>query len=309
MSEDRPKISLVTPCFNQKDLIAATLSSVVDQDYPNLEYVVVDGASTDGSVEIISEYAERLSYWVSEPDDGHYPAVNKGFAKTDGEIMGYLNGDDLLLPGSLDVIAEIFTIFPKVDWITGGHFAIDDAGRPVGMAGPSRWSRWHIISDAVGRSLPQEATFWRRSLWERAGGGLNESFPLAADFELWARFSRWSSPVSVQAPFAAFRHIAGQRSIAQADRYAAEADAIRARERDIDARTSNSLRRANRLLALARAPGFERLRPIVDSVLGAAPELYYDARSGSFAQRVHSGRGARVVRRVLGATLGRRLSR
>ncbi len=289
MTESKPMISLVTPSFNQVTLIESAISSVLDQSYPNLEYAVIDGGSTDGSADVIAKHADRLHHWVSEPDEGHYPAVNKGFASTSGEIMGYLNGDDVLLPGSLDLIAEIFSRFPKVRWLTGAHMSIDAAGRPVGVTAPRRWSRWHIITSGERRSLPQESTFWRRDLWDEAGGHLDESFPLAADYELWARFSRYAAPVSIRTPLACFRHVEGQRSIALADRYAAEVDAIQKREAGLDEANTRAAKSARRLL------GYKSIRPIVDTLLGAPYELVYDPASSSFYERAHSGRPARYL--------------
>ena len=300
MTDTKPTISLVTPSFNQVDLIGAAISSVLDQNYPELEYVVIDGGSTDGSTDVIARYADRLTYWVSEPDDGHYPAVNKGFAKTTGEIMGYLNGDDLLLPGSLDLIAEIFATHPDIRWITAAHMAVDSKGRPVGLTAPIRWSRWHIITTGERRSLPQESTYWRRSLWDEAGGHLDESFPLAADYELWARFSRYDTPVSVRAPLACFRHVQGQRSIALADRYAEEVEAIQARESTLDAANERAARTARKLLR------YGSIRPVVDTLMGAPHELVYDAANDSFYERTHSGRGARAVLSVLKMFYGKR---
>lgn len=305
MSDNRPKISIVTPCLNQKGLIESALDSVLQQGYPNLEYVVMDGGSDDGSVEVIEKVSDDLSYWVSEPDGGHYPAVNKGFSKTSGEIMGYLNGDDLLLPGSLDLLATVFEAFPDIEWVTGAYLSVDEAGRPVDMTTPSRWSRWHIIGD-VGSLIPQEATFWRRSLWERAGGGLDESFSLAGDFELWARFSRSAAPTTIRAPLACFRHVPGQRSVALRDRYMAEVDEVRRREQALDSASADRTRSAMRLIALARKPGFDRIRPVVDTVLGAPYELVYDAASGSFYRRKHAGRSARAAERILRTVVGTR---
>ena len=306
MTNDKPTISLVTPCLDQVDLIGDAIRSVLDQGYPDLEYVVIDGGSTDGSAELIAGYADRLTYWVSEPDDGHYAAVNKGFDRTSGEIMGYLNGDDMLLPGSLGLIAEIFSTNPGIRWITGAHMSVDLKGRPVGVTSPIRWSRWHIISPGEPRSLPQEATFWRRDLWDEAGGRLDVDFPLAADYELWARFSRYAVPTSIRAPLASFRHVPGQRSVALADRYGAEVASIQSREANLDARNARAERSARRLLRLTAKRVFDSARPIVDSALGAPDELVYDPAGGSFYERKHSSRGARVGLRVLRALFGKR---
>lgn len=306
---ERPKISLVTPSFNQETLIGSAISSVIDQAYENLDYVVIDGGSTDSSADVIRGFEDRLSFWVSEPDDGHYPAVNKGFSYTDGEIMGYLNGDDVLLPGSLDLIASIFETFPEVEWLTGAYVSIDESGRPVGVTMPSRWSRWHLITSAAGRALPQESTFWRRSLWERSGGALDEDFPLAADFELWARFSRYASPTTIRAPLACFRHVAGQRSISQADQYADEVRRIRERECSLSDNDRRSAASAARLIALSKKAGFDKARPVIDSLMGAPEELVFDPATSTFYRRVHKGRGARMVFRALSTVWGRRFTR
>src|SRR5712664_2616221 len=111
-----PRISIVTPSFNQASYLEAALKSVLDQNYPNLEYIVVDGGSTDGSVEIIQRYADRLTYWVSQPDRGQMDALNKGFRRTTGEIMAWLNSDDMLCSWALQTVGHIFQDLPAVQW-------------------------------------------------------------------------------------------------------------------------------------------------------------------------------------------------
>src|ERR1035437_8512433 len=113
-----PRISLVTPSFNQAPFLEATIRSVLDQDYAALEYVIVDGGSTDGSVEIIRKYQGRLAYWCSEPDQGQYDAINKGFARSTGHIMAWINADDMFFPWTFQLVADVFSMFPDVSWIT-----------------------------------------------------------------------------------------------------------------------------------------------------------------------------------------------
>ena len=293
-TSELPRISLVTPCLNQVDLIGKTLDSVLDQQYANLDYVVVDGASTDGSVEVIRARERHLSHWISEPDEGHYDALNKGFDKTSGAIMGYLNGDDVLLPGALALVAHIFTEFPEVEWLTGSHVAIDAAGRPVAAHSASEWSRWRLLSPRVTQFPGQESTFWRRGLWERAGGRMAAEFELAADFELWARFSRDATLHTVEAPIACFRHIEGQRSVALKDAYMDEVAEIRARE----VGRSPSDRRATRLASAGlRATARSRaLQTKVDSALGAPNKIVFDSETNRLRLRPPSAAAARAHR-------------
>jgi glycosyltransferase involved in cell wall biosynthesis len=217
-----PVISIVTPSFNRKEHLAATMDSVLGQGYPRLEYVLVDGGSTDGSAELIEERAGELAWWVSEPDAGPWEAINKGFAHTSGEVMGWLGSDDLLLPWSLSVVGEVFATYPQIDWLTSMFpTRCDEAGRPVETDYLSAYSASAFFR---GENLPfagwraagfiqQEATFWRRSLWERVGGRLDESLKLAADFELWARFHRSGARLyGVPTPLASFRMHGNQLS-------------------------------------------------------------------------------------------------
>jgi glycosyltransferase involved in cell wall biosynthesis len=299
-----PRISLVTPCLNQAELVRQTLASVLDQHYPNLEYVVIDGGSTDGSADVIAETESHLSHWVSEPDDGHYAALNKGFAKTTGEVMGYLNGDDLLFPKSLFVVAEIFARFPEVQWLTGAHLAVDAHGRYPGYVRPMRWTRWHLLSRQVPRFLPQESTFWRRTLWEQAGGKLDHRFALAADFELWARFSRITSPYTVDAPIGCFRFVRGQRSVAFRAQYLAEVQSIRDRERALSKTDERAIRMASILL---RASGGTSVRGKVDTMLGAHALIVFDRETHQFRLRPPSTR-ARRAQRLFALLAGTQLS-
>lgn len=225
------RISLVTPCLNKVRYVDATIRSVLDQGNSELCYGIVDGGSTDGSLDIINKYRDRLAYVVSEPDKGMYDALNKGFASTEGEIMGYLGADDLHMPWTLSVIREIFDCFPQVDWLTSQiALTADQVGRIVKARQLTPPCSRHFFK---GANLPgfhwrsdgwiqQESTFWRRSLWQKVGG-LDASMRYAGDFDLWCRFFKFSTPVTVATPLAAFRRHGDQISGTQADRYCQEA--------------------------------------------------------------------------------------
>lgn len=228
---DAPKISLVTPNFNTGAYLEATLRSVLAQRYDNLEYSVVDGGSTDNSRQIIENYKNKLFRAISEPDHGHADAINKGFAGTSGEIMGWVNSDDILLPGSLNAIGELFAKYPEVQWITGHPSALYPDGRWQLQALPN-WSRIRFLNGNY-RWVQQESTFWRRSLWERAGGYVSTDIELAVDLELWTRFFRHAELYTYDLPLATFRYREGQRSEQFRDQYAREAKYVLDRELEL----------------------------------------------------------------------------
>lgn len=181
-----PKISIVTPSFNQGHFLEETICSVLQQDYKNLEYVVIDGGSDDGSVDIIKKYKSCLHYWVSEKDEGHGHALNKGFSRTSGEIMAWINSDDMYTPWSFKVVSEIFSNFPQVMWIVGFNSWWNDAGAML----KAKRCQKNIFDFLLGNYawIQQESVFWRRELWEKAGGYINQDYKLMVDGELWTRF-------------------------------------------------------------------------------------------------------------------------
>lgn len=233
MSTAPLKISLVTPSYQQGQFLEATILSVLGQDHPALEYFVMDGGSTDESPAIIQRHAARLAGFASERDGGQYEAVNKGFARSHGEIMGWLNSDDLLTPWALSVVGDIFAAHPEIEWLTSlTPLRFDARGRAVRCLPQRGFSRAGFFA---GEYLPrpghfstghiqQESTFWRRSLWERAGGFVGGDYPLAGDFELWARFFQHAELYGVETPLGGFRFHGDQKTGSQHQRYHDEAE-------------------------------------------------------------------------------------
>lgn len=224
-------ISIVTPSYNQAAFLEQTLTSVLAQEHPGVQYVVMDGGSTDGSVDILQRYADRLFAWESTPDDGQYDAIARGFAKTDGEIMGWLNADDQYFPWTLKTVTDIFSAYPDVEWITSLYPCNWNAEGVVYCVRPKSGyaAKWfwqgrdmRHQGNPNGAYIQQESTFWRRGLWERAGACFDSRLTLAADFDLWARFFQHTDLVGVDALLGGFRRHGVQRSRAQDQAYQRE---------------------------------------------------------------------------------------
>ncbi|OIO20042.1 MAG: glycosyltransferase [Candidatus Magasanikbacteria bacterium CG_4_9_14_0_2_um_filter_41_10] len=204
MSEKKyPKITLVTTCYNHADFIAETIESILFQEYPNLEYIVIDDGSTDGSWDIIQTYKDKLT--VCEHMDGYRTtptiALNYAIKKGTGGIMGWLNSDDILLPGSLFRIAQIFTDNENVEWLTGMASTINIKSELVNSTLRLKNKYDFLIGDW--KIIQQESTFWRRSLWDKTGGTLCKEW--AFDTELWTRFFMETDHYHVDVPLGAFR--------------------------------------------------------------------------------------------------------
>ena len=199
-----PRITLVTPVRNSALYLEQTIRSVLSQDYPNLEYFIVDGGSTDGSVDVIRKHASQVSGWMSEPDEGSYDALNKGFARASGEVLGWINAGDLLHTNGLFVVGSVFAKFPNVEWITGRPTGFNSGGMTTRIENLKRWSRYRFLAGA-NQYVQQESTFWRKSLWERSGGRLDSSFRDVGDFDLWVRFFRHARLYSVDCLIAGYR--------------------------------------------------------------------------------------------------------
>jgi glycosyltransferase involved in cell wall biosynthesis len=199
-----PRIALVTPVYNSGRYIEQTIRSVLAQGYPNLEYYIVDGGSTDETIEVIRKYEGAISGWSSEPDNGMYDALNKGFARTRGEIMGWISATDQLHLGGLLVVGGVFRDVAEAEWITGRPTWFSEEGMNLGVGAAEHWSRTRFLMGA-NRYIQQESTFWRRSLWERAGGRVDASRRNGADFELWVRFFLHARLYPVDAIIGGFR--------------------------------------------------------------------------------------------------------
>ena len=181
-----PVVSLVTCSFQQRRYLEQTLRSVLDQRYPRLEYIVIDGGSTDGSVAIIRRYEQALAHWESTPDRGQTDALVKGFLRATGEIHGWLCSDDLLLPGALEAVAEFFVARPEALAVYGDALWIDAEGRFLRAKKEMGFNRFVLLHDH--NYIPQPSMFWRSSLYG-AVNGLDPRFDLAMDADLWERFS------------------------------------------------------------------------------------------------------------------------
>jgi GT2 family glycosyltransferase len=222
-----PAITIVTPSFQQARFLGRTIRSVADQRYPALEHIVRDGGSDDGSVEVLQALEHCLTRWESSPDRGQGHAVNLGFAGTTGEIMAFLNSDDVLLPGALAYVARYLRAHPDVDAVYGNRVLIDETGMKIGswVLPPHDDEALRLID-----YVPQETLFWRRSLWERIGGHVDEDLRSALDWDLLLRFLDGGARMERLPRFlAAFRVHDEQKTTSQHDLGIEEGDRLRER--------------------------------------------------------------------------------
>lgn len=206
-----PRVSIVTPSYNQAAFIEQTLCSVLDQGYPNLEYLVVDGASQDGSVEIIRKYADRLAWWVSEPDHGQAEAINKGFAHASGEIVGWVNSDDLYLPGCVASAVSALQEDSGLVMVFGDMAAMDSDGVVINLLRSKNWGLDDLMCFEI---LNQPAVFMRREALETAGF-LETRFHYMLDHHLWLRLVQLGEICHIPEIWAAARFHAGAKNVAQ----------------------------------------------------------------------------------------------
>jgi len=216
----KPLVSVVTPSYNQAAYLEYTLRSVLGQDYPRLEYIVVDGGSTDGSVEVLRRYADRLAWWVSEPDQGQADALRKGFARARGEILAWLNSDDMYAPGAIAAAVAALQQHPEAGWVVGDALSVDAGGRPFHHHRGGPWGLPELMTLHI---LPQPAVFFRRAVYEQAGG-VDPSFRYLMDHHLWLRLARVAGPpVYVPRVWAFARYHAQAKNLAEAARFGQEA--------------------------------------------------------------------------------------
>ena len=184
---DYPKISIVTPSYNQAQFLERTILSVLNQNYPNLEYIIIDGGSTDGSIEIIKKYERYLTFWVSEKDKGQSDAINKGFKKSTGEILAWLNSDDIYLPNALLSVTYFFEQYPNIDMLYGRCYLMDQDDVIYQEAKVMPFNLLDYIYGLF--TIPQQATFWRKDIFLKAGM-LNVENHTCMDGELWINFAK-----------------------------------------------------------------------------------------------------------------------
>lgn len=210
------------------ETIEETINSVINQRYRNLEYIIIDGGSTDGTIDIVEKYVDQIALFISEPDSGMYDALNKGLQKCTGEIMMWINADDLLVPNALKLISKVFEEVPSVKWIQGFNSFVDKNGLPIPTIEGGSFSRLNYYKFNY-KWIQQESTVWRRSLWVEAGGNINTELKYAGDLELWCRFFEYAKLYNTSFPIGAFRKREGQLSEAQLDKYLEEAERVRSK--------------------------------------------------------------------------------
>ncbi len=212
-------VSIITPSFNQAAYLETCIRSVLSQDYPYLEYIIVDGGSTDGSVDIIKKYAPRLAWWVSEKDHGQAEAINKGLARARGEIVAWLNSDDYYLPGAVGAAVQTLEAHPQVAMVYGNMLAVDENGRTINLF---RYRQWTLPDLLCFQIIGQPAVFMRRAALEQAGG-LDPAYHCLLDHHLWLRLAACGSILYVAQTWAAARYHPQAKNRARAAEFGREA--------------------------------------------------------------------------------------
>jgi len=219
MTSHPPLVSIITPSFNQVAYLEQTIESALGQDYPHLEYILVDGGSTDGSLAIIEKYAEKLAWWVSEKDNGQAEAINKGLARAKGEIVAWLNSDDVYLPGAISGVARVFEENPDVVLVYGNMLAVNENGETINLF---KYKQLNLEDLLCFQIIGQPAVFFRRDALERAGY-LDPTYHYLLDHHLWLRIASQGRMLHVDETWAAARYHAKAKNRARAAEFGQEA--------------------------------------------------------------------------------------
>jgi len=211
----KPLVSIVTPSYNHRRFLEETILSVLNQDYTPLEYIIVDGGSSDGSQDIIQRYADRLAWWVSEPDLGQTDAINKGFARARGEVLAWLNSDDTYMPNTISEAVGYLQAHPEAGMVYGDANLVDEQGAVIGKFPAHQTDYQRLRRGYV--HIPQQAAFFRAELWKQVGP-LDPSFYFAMDYDLWVRLARISALHYTPRLWANFRLHGGGKSVVADER-------------------------------------------------------------------------------------------
>jgi len=212
-------VSIITPSYNQARYLEITIQSVLAQDYPRIEYIVIDGASTDGSIEIIQKYETRLAYWISEKDKGQADAINKGIARAKGDILAWLNSDDYFLPNTISAAVKVFDENPDVVMTYGDMLAVDEHGKTINILKYKQLSLEDLLCFQI---IGQPAVFFRREAYEKTGG-LDTTFHFLLDHHLWIRIAKQGKILHIPQTWAAARYHPEAKNRAKAAEFGREA--------------------------------------------------------------------------------------
>lgn len=219
MTEQLPLVSIITPSFNQARYLEQTMRSVLEQDYPRIEYLVIDGSSRDGSVDIIRKNEDKLAYWVSERDSGQAEAINKGLMRTTGEIVAWINSDDYYLPGAISSAVKIFEANPDVVLVYGDMLAVDENGQTINLM---KYAQLSLVDLLCFQIIGQPSVFFRRDALEKAGL-LDTTFHFLLDHHLWIRLAQYGKILHVPQVWSAARYHAEAKNRAKAAEFGQEA--------------------------------------------------------------------------------------
>jgi O-antigen biosynthesis protein len=213
MSQSRstplPRITIVSPALGADEYLESTIRSIIHQDYPDLEYIVIEDGTSEERRRILEKYQQHFLWQQCAPGTELCPALNMAFARASGEILGWLEPGDMLHVNALAVIGGVFGALPDVEWITGRPFNFSPSGMPTGIKHLERWSRIRFLAGG-NKYIHRDTTFWRRSLWERAGAALATQYGAAGEFDLFLRFFRHARLYSVESLIGGYRRHPGQ---------------------------------------------------------------------------------------------------